>query len=124
MSTAPATTSRNLFSQNMVAVVCTGPPSCERQSFKLGGALDFDDLEVQTIETLMPWLWAVQACNFSEAGEAEMLATTADVQQGRMTEGFPSSHLTSLWRTLSPRDQTENRINAISLSGWHATHHV
>ena len=41
--------------------------------------------EVQTIETLMPWLWAVQTCNFSQAGEAEA-ASTADAHQDCMTE--------------------------------------
>ena len=54
--------------------------------FNWGGALDFD--EVQTVTTLMPWLWAVQTCIFSEAGEAETPATTADAQQDCMTENF------------------------------------
>ena len=49
-----------------------------------GGALDFDD--VRTAKTLMPWLWAVQACKFSKAEEAEPPATTVDAQQDCMAE--------------------------------------
>ena len=52
-----------------------------------GGALDFD--EVQTVETLMPWLWAVQMCKFSKAEEAKTPATMADAQQDCTTEDFP-----------------------------------
>ena len=82
-----------------------------------GGALDFD--EVQTIRTLMPWLWAMQTCKFSKAGEAEPLATTVDAQQYCMTEDLSRIYPTSPW--LSPRDRTENLINVISPGNavWH-----
>ena len=49
-----------------------------------GGVLDFE--EVQTVETPMAWLWAVQMCKFSKAEEAEPPATTVDAQQDCMTE--------------------------------------
>ena len=68
-----------------------------------GGALDFE--EVQTVETPMAWLWAVQMCKFSKAGQAETHSIHS-AHAARLQDRRLLPHSTSPW--LSPRDRTEN----------------
>ena len=84
-------------------------PSHKRQSLSLGGRT----CSTGPIETPMPWVLAVQTCNFFQAREAE----TGSIHSGRLAglhdRSLPSLP-TSVW--LSSPDRTEILINAIRLA--------